>query len=493
MNQFLLSTMDVPKLIKKYIEEFEKSPERTMMREGNKYYVSDNTEILNRRMLMYGQLEDPNNTDIKVPVLMDDPYKANNKLASGHYKTIVDQKLEYVLGNIPSIQVEGKNLEKQINDTLSKKFDENLKKAAKDSCKQSVGWLQVYIDANGKFRTMRIKPEQFVPVYNADDDSVLETGIRYYKVVAVTKEGNVINVNRAEVWDTEKVTYYQQETENGDYVLCSPEIFEVNPMYHFDKVTKYGETSKEVVGQSWGAVPFIPIYNNDERLYDLKPIKRFIDAYDLVKSDFVNNLEDFQDIVWILKGYSGQSVNTFLEDVKKFKAINVEPNPDGGDARPETIDVPYEARKEALAGLRNDIYDFGQGFDPDEATGATATATFIEALYIKLSLKGKAFISEINAFFDRLLYFLNRYWELQNIPQIDPETIKINYKLTLINNESEALTTNAGQQGSVSEKTRLAHHPWVDDVEAEIKLMKEEIPDVVIPEDEDEDDPEGDE
>lgn len=497
-NPFLNGGIDIPDLIKKYIETFNSSPERDMMTEGQNYYVSENTRIRARKMWTYSEeiLNGIDGAELHIPVLMEDPYKANNKLASGFFKTLVDQKLEYILGNEPTLKTldETDIMSEQLKVTMSKKFNSNVKKAAKDAIKKSIGWIHVYLDPMGRFRTMRIIPEQMIPIYNAEDTDELISVIRHYSVMARDKDGAAVEVIRAEVWDDKQVTYYQQIEKNGDYALCNEEQVGLNPQYHFTTNKKYGETIKETTGQSWGAVPFIPIRNNDEHLYDLKPVKDFIDAYDLVDSDFMNNLEDFQDVVWILKNYEGQNIEKFKNDLKKFKALNVG---EDGDAKPQTIEIPYLARAEALKGIRNDIYDFGQGFDPDEATGATATATFIEALYVKLSLKGKGFISELNNFFDTLLLFVNRYWEIKGMQTVDIENVEVVYNLTLISNETAELKTNAEQQGNVSEKTRLSHHPWVTDVEEETAQMEEEAAAnaVTIPDDPDTDpntDPEND-
>ena len=50
-------------------------------------------------------------------------------------------------------------------------------------------------------------------------------------------------------------------------------------------------------------MPFIFFSNNDEGTSDLNDIKELIDSYDKIYSGFVNDLEDIQEIIFVLTNY----------------------------------------------------------------------------------------------------------------------------------------------------------------------------------------------
>lgn len=454
----------VTEMIETYIADFEASAMREDMEEGNSYYRSENTEIMDRKFYIYAE-DDTGN-----PVEIEDPYKANNKLASGYFKLLVDQKVNYLLGNQPTVTTN------QDLDILDNIFFRTVKKTGKEASKKIRGWLQPYIDSEGNFDYKRIPTEQVVPVYKANNANELEFVIRYYSVTVLNQEGNAVKVNRVEVWDDEEVTYYQESTFDGLYRLLDEGQMEEmlgsefpNPKYHFQRTMEYGQTTETVEELSWGKPPFIPLENNDELTNDLKPVKSFIDAYDIVKSDFVNNLEDFQDVYWILKGYEGQNLNEFLEQVKKYRSLKVA---EDGDARAETIDIPEKARKEALEGLERDIFTFGQGVNPNELSGGNITNVVIKSRFANLDLKADQFEDEIRQFIEEFIDFYNIYREMNNEPPIEIEDMTFNR--SMIMNEVEMAQLANQSKGSLSEETRLSNDPRVDDPEDEIERMNNE-------------------
>ena len=75
--------------ISEIITEFQNSIDYKWFKWGTDYYSSNNTEIMSRRKEYWHTNRG----------LSCDPYKANHKLPSGFFKKIVDQKIQYLLGN----------------------------------------------------------------------------------------------------------------------------------------------------------------------------------------------------------------------------------------------------------------------------------------------------------------------------------------------------------------------------------------------------------
>jgi len=447
-----------------------------MMVEGEKYYRAKNPAIMSRKQYVYAEQEG-------VPVLVEDVYKANNKMPSSFLKIQVDQKVNYSVGQ--PVKFEADDVE-GLEETLGKKWGKSLKKIAKSAAKKSVGWGLVNINAKGEFEVVPIPSEQVIAVYKEMDGESLEYAVRFYETTMLSqKTGEFKTTTQVEVWDAELVTFYRRNVDTDLYELMRFEDAQ-NPRYHFSADTVYGETTVEKKGLSWGAVPFVPLYNNDEELYDLQPIKAYVDVYDIVQSDFANNLEDFQDVYWILKGYQGTSLTEFLNQVKKYKALKVG---EGGDAHAETVEVPYQARQAALQELETAIYKFGMAVDPSSVMGGSLTNVHIRAMFANLDLKASDFEQQVKDFVDKVIPFVNVYRASKG--QKPVELWDVVFDRSLIINEVELLTANAGQMGVVSEKTRLSNHPWVASSEDEIAEMQNEgtikVKDVP-PEDEPKDD-----
>ena len=439
---------------------------------GVEYYEAENREILNRKMLIYTETEDG------IPIEMEDPYKANNKLTSPFMRILVDQKVNYSLGKDISVSADNPDL---FWDELGDDFQEKLKDVGMDASKKGKGWMHIYIDKMGRFGTKVIPSEQCTPIYENGDEDSLKFMIRRYIVELVTMEGDFEDWDIVEVWTKENV-YVYRHVEGKYHFLKDEDVFFLtegdigeNPRSHIVKIEKYGTTVAAKSGMSWGAVPFVKLQNNSSETSDLKPIKNYVDAYDKTFSDFSNNLEDFQDVYWVLKGYGGQNLNDFLHQVKRYKTLKIG---EGGDAKAETIDIPHEARSKILISLEDDIYAAGRGFDPSKISsgGSNITNVMIRSKFAALDIKANDFESRLFKFLSNICWFVDKWQELRGTGQI-LGLQNIRFNRSIIVNEVELLDANTRQRGSISEELRLSNHVWVDDMEQEVERLKEQMPD----------------
>ena len=135
-------------------------------------------------------------------------------------------------------------------------------------------------------------------------------------------------------------------------------------------------------GENYPTFPIVPLWANKYKQSEFVGMRENIDAYDLVKSGFANDLDDASQIYWIIQNAGGMDevdLAKFLERLKTVKAAVV----DDGGARAEshTIDVPYAARTALLAQLRNDLYEDSMALDTKNIASGAITATQIEAAY----------------------------------------------------------------------------------------------------------------
>ena len=360
--------------------------------------------------------------------LIEDPYSANNKIASAFYPLLVDQKVDYLIGKRPTTPIEDEG------------FYKDLSTCGKKAAAQGIQWAYFYLQG-GKLKM------EFFPTaelsWEFDSSGKLETMQRC--VVEDDDEAYIY------VYTKDGVTKYKADKDG------LPVGEPISQEGHYSVSVKAG-AEETVNSNSWGVVPFIPYYNNDSCVYDLEPIKSLIDAYDVVISDFANNLEDFQDVTWILKGYEGQDPSKFLEQVKMYKSI---PVGEGGDARTETIEIPTEARMAMLEKLEGLIFQFGRGVNMEKLSGGSLTNVVIKAQFANLDMKANGFAYYTKQFINDYIEFYNIYAERFGEERIQTDE-EIVFNKSMVMNEIEMLDANARQVGTISDDTRWDNHPWTD-------------------------------
>jgi len=235
--------------------------------------------------------------------------------------------------------------------------------------------------------------------------------------------------------------------------------------------------SEEVDGEydnalkhDWGRVPFIPFNNNNINTNDLKNIKPLIDAYDKVYSGFLNDLEDVQEIIYVLTNYGGTDLKEFLQDLKKYKAIKVDDDGDGGKGGVETlaINIPVEAREKFLELTRKAIFEQGQGVDPDPQRFGNTSGEALKYLYSLLELKAGLMETEFKLSFGELVRVICQYLG------VDCGQITQTWTRTAISNDKELAEICNKSVGVVSNKSILKAHPLVENADDEEKQIQEE-------------------
>ncbi len=405
--------------------------QRNNMVVSQKYYNSENVAIMERRKCI---VDSEGN-------LVDDPYKANYKLPSAYHKLLIEQKVNYSLNSSMTAEINGKDL----SDILGKKWKSKVSKAGREASKNGFSVWQFYLE-DGKVKYKAIPSEQIILCMDGDRNVIAV--IRLYD----TMGANGKTVSNAEVWDDTKHWHWTREV--GAEWSCMP------PEYHLVDQEAIGDNVVSEEGKGWGRPPFAIFLNNEELHTDLKPIKALIDVYDFVNSDFANNLDDFQELHWIIKNYGGTDLSQFIGDMKMFKAVKVG---DDGDAKQVSQEIPHEARKVFMADTESKIFKFGMGVNADDIEG-NVTNVRIKAMYGNLDLKANSFELNCTEFLEQSMFFYG----------LDPEGLEVTYDRKMIINEIE-LSTLANQSiGSISEKTRLENEPRVTDVPAEMEAMKAE-------------------
>ena len=134
-------------------------------------------------------------------------------------------------------------------------------------------------------------------------------------------------------------------------------------------------------GQGTPVLPIVPLWGNKHRQSDLVGMKSKIDAYDLVKSGFANDLQECAEIYWIVSnamGENDESLAKFRDRIKlnHIAVVDTANSP----VTPYTQDIPVTARETLLASLRAQIYEDYGALDV-HTVAAGATNDHIDAAY----------------------------------------------------------------------------------------------------------------
>lgn len=432
----------IKELIKKYV------PNHTdfviKASEGRRYYMGD-TDILYK-----------NDTDEET----DNPLRnADNRIPTNWHGLLVDQKAAYMLTYPPTFDTGDKSLNKAIIDTLGDEFPKVCKDLCVDAANTSIGWLHVWKDDDNKFQYALVQSEQIIPLYSSDLKKKLIAVLRVYE----STDDKGITYTIYEYWTDTECYAYKKETN------LTVEALQEYDMFTSCTVEGDAELSNQYI-HDFGEVPFIPFNNNNIGTGDLKRVKKFIDVYDKVFSGFVNDLEDIQEIIFVLTNYGGTDLKNFLQELKKHKVVDMQS--DGTDEKTGLdtikIDIPVEAREKVLNICEKQIYKQGQGVDPNPEAFGNSSGVALEYLYSLLELKSGLTETEFRLGFGKLIRMLCKSLNKPVGALIQTWT------RNKIHNDAETAEIAAKSKGIISDDTIIKNHPWVDNPDEEIKKKKEQ-------------------
>lgn len=471
--------------IKDLIDTHLKSEARKQMQLGINYYEGKH-DILN--FIPYYWLDGQQ---------IQDKVKSNYRLPHLFHKILVDQKVGYVVGNPVVIgTAEDTNedstdkkdkAESLLMELLGDSFDDVINDWVLYASNQGVGWLHFFIDSKGQLNFIVVDGQELIPVYDTKYQKQLVGMLRYYEVEEVIETGIKVKLEshkryRVEWWASQNVTYYSQ-TDTGEFIL-DPE-YSPNPGGHF--VSYNTQSPEKIIQGSWEAVPFVSLDNNSLRQTDLQPIKALIDAYDKVKSGWINDLTDLQELIFVLKGYSAltnqaykglSELAIFLQDLKNNKVISVE---EDGGVDTLKAEIPVEAKDKFLSITRQEIFYFGQGVDTsNEKFGNAPSGISLKFLYSLLDMKVNTLIRKMTKQLGVFMQFVSKYAEITGKGKIDPLRYVYTFNKAVIFNEKEKVDMLvASGDVRISRQTLLENHPLVTDVvEEQARLDAEDEADL---------------
>lgn len=404
-----------------------------------RYYLGDND-------IMYRKPKDK----------CEEPLRnADNRIAFNFHSLLVDQKASYMFTAPPLFDTKDDTLNEIVAATLGDGYAKKCKDLCVDASNAGVGWLHYWIDEKKGFCYGVIPSMQLRPVYSLRLEKELEAVLRTYRMV----DDNGDEWQIYEIWNDTECQAYRKRAE----------MFQPFDMFSYVNLDGLAEPTN-TFRHEFGAVPFIPFPNNNVCTGDLDKIKNLIDSYDKTYSGFVDDLEDIQQVVFVLTNYGGADLKQFLSDLKYYKTIQVESagSEDKSGVSTLTIDIPVEARDKLLDITRKAIFDMGQGIDPQQQGFDNTSGEAMKFLYSLLELKAGLMETEFRAGFGELVRAIGRYYGKE------PEQIVQTWTRTSIRNDAELVDMCQKSVGVISTKTILKNHPFVENAEDEEKELAAE-------------------
>lgn len=404
-----------------------------------RYYLGDND-------IMYRKPKDK----------CEEPLRnADNRIAFNFHSLLVDQKASYMFTAPPLFDTKDDTLNEIVAATLGDGYAKKCKDLCVDASNAGVGWLHYWIDEKKGFCYGVIPSMQVRPVYSLRLEKELEAVLRTYRMV----DDNGDEWQIYEIWNDKECQAYRKRAE----------MFQPFDMFSYINLDGMAEPTN-TFRHDFGAVPFIPFPNNNVCSSDLDKIKHLIDSYDKTYSGFVDDLEDIQQVVFVLTNYGGADLKQFLSDLKYYKTIQVESagSDDKSGVSTLTIDIPVEARDKLLDITRKAIFDMGQGIDPQQQGFDNTSGEAMKFLYSLLELKAGLMETEFRAGFGELVRAIGRYYGKE------PEQIVQTWTRTSIRNDAELVDMCQKSIGVISTKTILKNHPFVENAEDEEKELAAE-------------------
>ncbi len=442
----------ITNILRNLIEDDMISKEKTFMRTAENYFIGKN----DIEKIDFRQYEANG-------VVKTNKNRSNNKISHNFLKILINQAVSYICGNPIGYKTEDIKLQEYLDQIFMFEFDDNNVMWIKEAMKKGRSYLHFYYDVEGNLNYAIVPSEQIIPIYKDSFKKELQEVIRYYQQNGLDSKGKKVVKTAVEWWTATEVRYYSQ-TDEGDFI-------ETNTMPHWSFSIDTNPEIAEMLG--WGKVPFVELFNNDEGTGQLEDIKASNDAYDLIQSEFVNQIADVREILIKVLGYSRTNADEILQAFRGTGIVKIDDSTGNIDVLKS--EIPVEARQAALKNLKDNIFLLGQGVDSNpEKVGTNASGIALKMLYGHLDLKANTLIRKLKKALYEFLWFIIDDYNRKFNAAINYRDIKLTINKNLIVNESEIIDNLAKSKGIISDETIVEMHPYVENSTLERERLEEQ-------------------
>ena len=326
-----------------------------------------------------------------------DKWTPNHKIASNFFNFAITQENQYLLGN-------GATFTK--DDTKAKlgdDFDTRLQDLGKKALVGGVAFGFFNLDHIDTFSLL-----EFVPLYD-EENGALRAGIRFWQV-------SPDKPMRATLYEEDGYTDYIRANDK------SARLHEKRP-YKLKVRTSEADGEEIYDGENYPTFPIVPLWGNDKKQSELVGRQGTIDAFDLLNSNLVNNLDEAK----------------FIEQLKTTHVAHADGD-SGATAEAHTIEAPYQASESAIQTIQRRLYEDFMCLDVNSLSAANKTATEIKAAYQPLD-------SKCDMYEYCVIEFVQKILELAGIDD------KVTFTRSKVVNKSDEINTLLAAQAYLDDET----------------------------------------
>ena len=345
-----------------------------------------------------------------------DKWTPNHKIASNFFNFAITQENQYLLGNGATFTKD------DTKDKLGKDFDEQLQDLGKKALVGGVAFGFFNLDHIDAFSLL-----EFVPLYD-EENGELRAGIRFWQV------------------DSDKpmrATLYEEDGYT-DYIKALDKSAILHEKRPYKIKVRVSEVDGEEIydGENYPSFPIVPLWGNDKKQSELVGRQGTLDAFDLLNSNLVNNLDEANYIYWVLTNCGGMDEMDdakFIEQLKTSHVAHADGD-SGATAEAHTIEAPYQASETAIQTIQRRLYEDFMCLDVNSLSASSKTATEIRAAYQPLDSKCDMYEYCIISFVQKIL-------ELAGIDDT------VTFTRSKVVNKSEEINTLLAAQAYLDDET----------------------------------------
>ena len=345
-----------------------------------------------------------------------DKWTPNHKIASNFFNFAITQENQYLLGNGATFTKDDTKAK------LGNDFDTRLQDLGKKALVGGVAFGFFNLDHIDTFSLL-----EFVPLYD-EENGALRAGIRFWQV-------SPDKPMRATLYEEDGYTDYIRANDK------SAMLHEKRP-YKLKVRTSEADGEEIYDGENYPSFPIVPLWGNDKKQSELVGRQGTLDAFDLLNSNLVNNLDEANYIYWVLTNCGGMDEMDDAKFIEQLKTTHVAhaDGDSGATAEAHTIEAPYQASESAIQTIQRRLYEDFMCLDVNSLSGANKTATEIKAAYQPLD-------SKCDMYEYCVIEFVQKILELAGIDD------KVTFTRSKVVNKSDEINTLLAAQAYLDDET----------------------------------------
>ena len=433
--------------IQSQVHQYQQSEEYRLICKAYEYYEKDHDIVYTPRkqLGMNGELEPATNA-------------IDKRLTDDQFSKCIDQKRNYLLGRPFTIESEDDAYEEQLNEFFDSSLRSLIQRTGTDALLAAEVYWHPYYDRRGDLRFKKLDRRQVLVFWEDEDKSIPHSFVRFYDTYFY--DGQTDKTVQHLDWYTPQGLF---RWENG---------VRMN-----DNALMYTQADDGPVDHWEGRLPLIVWKLNPVEKIPFRKVKGLQDALNELRSQITNiALEDSRTTILLVNNYGGEmeldSSRPSLREFISKTGLIVTETIDGQDGEVNAITLAFEPEQRIVVAemLKKAIIDNMRAFDVKDLRDMSAPNQMnIKAVYSDMAEDALEMQTRFQEAFHDLLFFVHKH--LGITPEKKAEII---FNTDMMMNESDIIQDIVNSRDILSDKSLVAQHPWVKEVEPELERIQKE-------------------